>query len=695
MSTGSAAIPLLKAAPEPDQIADRLAGGPWRGLELCLSSAHVRDDATLAAAVESVEFAIRDQRDPGFAVTAEAPVSWPSGAFVRVDRLDDEARAGIQRSAAFAAAIGSTVLTIHLFVPLDADEFRARAELDDQAVERFLRFYGDACLAQGVKPLIENVPPVLRMRTGGVYFSPIGGHWRDLLDWRERVPELGFTVDTSHAGLFRSFASAYPSLFGLACADGLELERYVEELGPQAEVAHVSDAHGLLAEGLPYGSGELDLDPAVRRLGELVPYLVAEINEPDPETSVDMKAGYRAIERVLENSSGFHNSGFRLGAKSGSSGGIGAKIGSAGGIGASSGAFPWQDVLERRDPVPSLLELQERFGGRRMLITGAGGSIGQALATLLSGFRPELVTLLDGHEASLIADRRARDPASLDRISHVLCDVREAGRLETELARARPDVVFHLAAYKHVDWAEVFPEEFVDTNLHGSWNVLRAADAIGVETVVVASTDKAALAASFYGRTKRFMEQLAAFSARRAGAQRLAVRFVNVLGSAGSASDLFLGQSRAGLPLTVTDTGMVRYWITMAHAATLAAHGVLLAGDGTLLASPSDPVTLTVGQLARRIWHRAGRDGEPEMDVLGIRRGETLSEVMTGPGEQLGAEVHQGIAPVEGEIPTAGPAWVAERLPDRPSRDQARSVWLEAMRRPGLLAPTDGDRRRA
>ncbi|KKM16369.1 hypothetical protein LCGC14_1686520, partial [marine sediment metagenome] len=324
-----------------------------------------------------------------------------------------------------------------------------------------------------------------------------------------------------------------------------------------------------------------------------------------------------------------------------------------------------------------------------------GGSIGRALATLLVGFRPERVTLLDGHESSLIADRRGRDPATLERVSHVLCDVRELGRLEAEFSRAQPDVVFHLAAYKHVDWAEVFPEEFVDTNLHGSWNVLHAAEAAGVETVVVASTDKAALATSFYGRTKRFMEQLTAFAARRAGAKRIAVRFVNVLGSAGSASDLFLSQARAGVPLTVTDTGMTRYWITMAHATTIAVHATLLATQGTLLAGPAEPVTLTVGDLAKQIWSHAGREGEPELDLVGIRRGEMLSEVITGPEEQLGSESHQGIAAIEGEIPTAGPAWVAERLPDRGSREEARAVWLEAMRRPGLLAPTDADRRPA
>jgi nucleoside-diphosphate-sugar epimerase/sugar phosphate isomerase/epimerase len=625
------------------------------------------DDDALARAVEVVREHCR-----GLTLTAEAPVSWPSGAFVRIDRLDEEARAGIERSAEFARAIGSPVLTIHLFAPMDPSEFARGQEIDAVAVADFLRFYAAACLERSVTPLIENVPPVLRMRTGGVFLSPVGGHWRDLLGWREAVPELRFTLDTSHAALFRNFAAAYGSLFGLTSADELDLARYVHELAPYTDVAHVSDAHGLLGEGLPYGSGELDLDPVVRRLGETVPFIVAEINEPDPGRSPDMKAGYRAVERALSfQGQSLSRAPRRLGADT----------------------FHWQRVLRRRDPVPAVLELQELFGGRRLLLTGGAGSIGRALSSFLLGFRPERITVLDAHESGLTADRRSRDGAELAHMQHVLCDVRDAGRVEREVAAARPDVVFHLAAYKHVDWAESYPEEFVETNLIGSWNVLRAADAAGVETVVVASTDKAALAASFYGRTKRFMEQLTAYSARNAGAQRTAVRFVNVLGSAGSASELFLRQARAGVPLTVTDTGMLRYWITMAHAACLAAHGVLLAREGIRLAAPSDAVVLTVGDLAARIWTEAGGEGEAEIDLLGIRPGETLSEVLTAAGEELGEERFQGIAPIAGEIPAAAPAWVVERLPAHGTREEARAVWLEAMRRPGLLAHAPAERR--
>jgi nucleoside-diphosphate-sugar epimerase/sugar phosphate isomerase/epimerase len=583
---------------------------------------------------------------------------------VSVDRLDGEARAGIEASAEFAAAVGSPVLTIHLFIPTDAAAFRAAGPVDTGAVERFLRFYADACTSRGVTPLIENVPPILRMRTGGVYLSPIGGHWRDLVAWRERVPELAFTLDTSHAALFRSFAAAYPGLFGLTSDDELDLARYIEELGPQTQVAHVSDAHGLLGEGLPYGAGELDLDPIVRRLGELVRFVVAEINEPDPSRSSDMKAAYRAIEQALTTPAEQPRARRRV----------------------PTGTFDWQQVIERRDPVPSVLDLQERLGGRRIVITGGGGSIGHALGSFLAGFRPELITVVDGHESSLIADRRMRDAETLHRFRHVLCDIREPGRLERELAAAKPDLVFHLAAYKHVDWAEVFPDEFVDTNLHGSWNVLRAGEAAGVETVVVASTDKAALAQSFYGRTKRFMEQLTAFAARRTGAQRTAVRLVNVLGSAGAASEIFLDQARAGVPLTVTDTGMTRYWITMQHAACLIAQAALLACDGATLCTSHDPAMLTVGELAERIWRLAGPGGDIEIEVTGIRRGETLTEVLTGPGEELGEERHQGICTIEGEIPTTGAAWVVERLPSRATREQAREIWLEAMQRPGLFA---------
>jgi nucleoside-diphosphate-sugar epimerase/sugar phosphate isomerase/epimerase len=655
MSTGCAAIPLLKAAPRAEQLSERLAGGAWAGLELALLPDDVRDDGSLARAVEAVR---RVAGDRGLALTAEAPVAWPSGAFVRVDRLDDEARAGIERSARFAAAIGADVLTIHLFVPQDPETFRAGGGLDEEAVRAFLGTFADACAGHGVIPLIENVPPILRMRTGGLFLSPVGGHWRDLAAWRTRVPSLRFTLDTSHAALFRTFAAAYPSLFGLPDDEGLELERYVEELGPATEVAHVSNARGVLGEGLPYDEGELALDGPVRRLGELVRYVVAEVNEPDPARSPAMKAAYRAIERSLAAPAvALARRPRRL----------------------PGDGVDWQAVVGRRDPVPAVLALQERLGGTRVLVTGGGGSIGRALGSLLAAFEPELVTVLDSHEAALTADRRARPPAALARFEHVLCDVRDRERLDGEMARAAPDLVVHLAAYKHVDWAERYPGEFAATNLDGSWNVLRAADAVGAGTVVVASTDKAARAAGLYGRTKRLMETLSALAAERSGADRCAVRLVNVLGSAGSASELFLRQARAGVPLTVTDAGMLRFWITMAHAASLVAHAALAAGAGARLVTAAAPAELSVGELAARIWRAAGREEEPALHVMGMRPGETLDEVLVGPGEEVGDELHQGTAAILGDAPTDDAAALVADVEAADGFEGRRRAWLAGL----------------
>ncbi|MCP9490320.1 MAG: polysaccharide biosynthesis protein [Solirubrobacteraceae bacterium MAG38_C4-C5] len=656
MSTGCAAIPLLKAAPRPEQVAERLASGPWGGLELCLMPADVADDGALDAAVRAVT-----EADPAPArVTAEAPVAWPSGAFVRVDELTAEAREGIERSADFAARIGSPVLTIHLFVPQEPAVFRTAAGVDEEAVHAFLDAFARACQRRGVTPLIENVPPILRMRTGGVFLSPIGGHWRDLLAWRERVPALGFTLDTSHAALFRTFGLAAPAQFAIGDPDELVLDRYVAELAAHTHVAHVSDATGVLGEGLPYGEGELDLDPVVRRLAAAgVPAIVAEVNEPDPARSPAMKAGHRAIEAALrEPAQRWHPRAPRLRPE----------------------PFDWPGAVGRRDPLPAVLGLEERFAGRRVLITGGAGSIGTSLASLLLAFRPRTLTLLDVHEASLTADRRAREAEELVRTEHVLCDVRERRRLEEEVARARPDVIFHLAAYKHVDWAERFPEEFAATNLDGSWNVLRAA---GEATVVVASTDKAARAAGRYGRSKRLMEALTALAGERTDGGRAAVRLVNVLGSAGSASDLFLRQARAGVPLTVTDGGMRRYWITMGHAATLLAHGALSAADVPLLTA-AEPVTLSVGEVAERIWRGAGRAGAPDIALLGVRVGETMDEVLVGQGEVLGVERFAGCVPIEGTAAPAGDIAreLVARLDAEPDPTVRRSHWTQALTRP-------------
>jgi FlaA1/EpsC-like NDP-sugar epimerase len=138
------------------------------------------------------------------------------------------------------------------------------------------------------------------------------------------------------------------------------------------------------------------------------------------------------------------------------------------------------------------------------------------------------------------------------------------------------------------------------------------------------------------------------------------------------------------VPLTVTDTGMVRYWITMAHATTLLAHAALMAEEGSVLAGPTGMPEMTVGEVAERIWRCSGREGSPALTEIGVRAGETMSEVLTGPGETVGPEAHQGAAPIEADGETGVAEWAAERIPEGATREQARPIWLEAMELPGL-----------
>jgi FlaA1/EpsC-like NDP-sugar epimerase len=148
-----------------------------------------------------------------------------------------------------------------------------------------------------------------------------------------------------------------------------------------------------------------------------------------------------------------------------------------------------------------------------------------------------------------------------------------------------------------------------------------------------------------------------------------------VLGSGGSASELFLRQARAGVPLTVTDTGMLRYWITMAHAAALVGQAIL-PGPGLLTAA--DPSMLTVGELAARIWRGAGGGAEPDFHVMGVRPGETMDEVLVGPGERLGGEVWSGVAGIEA-APAADVGALVDEVERQPGTEERRAVWLRAL----------------
>ena len=295
MSTGFAAIPLLKAAPEPDQLADRLEGGPWRGLELALMPPGTWPTTTsLARAIEVVRNAAR-RRSRGHGGGAR----WPGRAARSCASTGSTTRHAPASSAAEFAA-GDRLAGPH-DPPLRPDDARrstrAGGGLDERADRarscastptRASTRGRDAAASRTCRRCCGCAPAACTSR-------PSAATGATCSTWRERVPELRLHARHVARGAVPQLRGRYPSLFGLDVRrTSLELERYVEELGPATEVAHVSDAHGLLGEGLPYGTRRARPRPGRAPLGELVPYVVAEINEPDPARSPDMKAGYRA-----------------------------------------------------------------------------------------------------------------------------------------------------------------------------------------------------------------------------------------------------------------------------------------------------------------------------------------------------------------------------------------------------------------
>jgi FlaA1/EpsC-like NDP-sugar epimerase len=278
--------------------------------------------------------------------------------------------------------------------------------------------------------------------------------------------------------------------------------------------------------------------------------------------------------------------------------------------------------------------LQGCFAGRRVLITGAAGSIGAALAAHLCVL-PELeLTLLDHHEDSLFDLQQCLDhlPRRRAAVRYVLADLRSAGKLRRVLRQARPEVVLHLAARKHVPLAELEPDEAVTVNVLATAHLARMAAECGAGVLVFPSTDKAVNPPSTYGMTKRLAEA-ALLALESETALRIAVvRFVNVLGTQGSVLQTFARQIAMGGPLTITDPQMTRYWMTMDEAVTL----LLLAAISPQLhglVAPDLGEPLAVVEIGRRLWRLAGHTGEPPQRITGPRPGEKPFEELHYPFE--------------------------------------------------------------
>lgn len=271
--------------------------------------------------------------------------------------------------------------------------------------------------------------------------------------------------------------------------------------------------------------------------------------------------------------------------------------------------------------------------GRRVLVTGAAGSVGTPLAAALRQANPALLALLDHHEHSLFSLERTLAPAS-GGLTYDLVDIRDALRLERAFERARPDVVFHLAAAKHVPYGERFPDAAAESNVLATDTLLRLADRFSVEVLVYPSSDKSVAPPSLYGATKRVCEALVQDWAAD-GRRWVLVRYVNILGTRGSVVETFATQVQNGTPLGVTDDRMTRYWISMDEALwLLLGAGHAAAAGQVLMPDCGEPVPVV--ETARRLaaWYAPNRDPYP-INLTGIRPGERLHEVLLSENESF------------------------------------------------------------
>ncbi|MFM8484242.1 MAG: SDR family NAD(P)-dependent oxidoreductase, partial [Actinomycetota bacterium] len=282
--------------------------------------------------------------------------------------------------------------------------------------------------------------------------------------------------------------------------------------------------------------------------------------------------------------------------------------------------------------------------GRRVLVTGAGGSIGSELCRQLVVYEPAALIMLDRDE-SLLAEVQLslQGRALLDDPNLVLADIRDAERVDEVFDRYRPDVVFHCAALKHLTLLERFPREAWLTNVVGTVNLRWAAQRTGVNSVVNISTDKAADPTSVLGSSKRITERLTAHVAAETGAQYVSVRFGNVLGSRGSVLTIFKRQAELGGPITVTDPGVTRYFMTVQEAARLTAFAGAIGQPGEVLVLDMG-APIRIADVARRFaWQ-----GVPELPVVftGLRAGEKLHESLFADDEADLRPVHPHVSHV-------------------------------------------------
>ena len=295
-------------------------------------------------------------------------------------------------------------------------------------------------------------------------------------------------------------------------------------------------------------------------------------------------------------------------------------------------AIAAEDLLPRARVNLQTGALGNLITGRRILITGAGGSIGSELSRQIASLRPEVLVLYERHENSLYSIAKELDDSGLSsQVNPILGDVTDRRRLAETLNRFRPGIVFHAAAHKHVPLVERNPAEALKNNCIGTRIVADMASRAGVERFVLISTDKAVNPSSVMGATKRAAELIVQDMAQRSATRFLTVRFGNVLGSSGSVLLRFQEQIRSGGPVTVTHPEIRRYFMLIPEAVHLVLQAASLGEQGaTYVLDMGEQIKVL--DLAKNLIRLSGFAPGRDIPIrfIGLRPGEKLYEELVG-----------------------------------------------------------------
>jgi FlaA1/EpsC-like NDP-sugar epimerase len=303
------------------------------------------------------------------------------------------------------------------------------------------------------------------------------------------------------------------------------------------------------------------------------------------------------------------------------------------------------DLLGRKEVQLDRSSISHYIYGKKVLVTGAGGSIGSELVRTCLSFDPDLLILLDQSEHNLFKiDRECAQNSHAISFKSILGDIRDKALLDRVFSSFKPDVVFHAAAYKHVPMQEDHPWEAVFTNIQGTRNLMDVSENYGVNRFVLVSTDKAVNPTNIMGATKRVAEKLVQSKSNDATVKYMAVRFGNVIGSSGSVIPTFQNQIRKGGPITLTNPKMQRYFMSISEAAQLILQaGAMGSGGEVYVLDMGNPVNIK--DLAYELIRLSGLEPEKDISIeyIGSRPGEKLFEELQAIDENMLNTYHKKI----------------------------------------------------